>query len=499
MKRTLCIMLAAVLVLISPGCRLINKLASPPVYKVTFDPNGGELVSGELTQNIGAGHDAVPPEVSREGYEFDGWDGSLVNISSNTAVKAGWIRLYSVSFDPDGGELEGPDTLTVREGAVPEAPAVSREGCSFLGWEPELAPAEEDASYKALWQKNKLSAEEIYARISPSVIEVHVQTTWGYESQGSGFFIDEKGRALTNYHVMEGAKRAWIILPNGSMRDVRGVVAYNETSDLCVIKVDMTGTVPVPIAEEPVVTGQTVYTVGNPLGLSSTITSGIVSAADRFINGVHCIQISAPISRGNSGGPLVNEYGEAVGVNSMTMSGGQNLNFAVNISYLNSLDLSSMLLMDDFLRFSMKGFYGAYLLREDEPNDTLMVCDVAEQGAFTAAELSRVSDTDWFGLFVYKDGKYDLRIRLFDSAGSLTVTFFKLDLRHIESVDDYEDIADSLEAVHAEFTEETVEGYKELTARVRLDEEMIYFICVTASDSAEQTFPVYYAVTYNAV
>src|SRR5712691_2631034 len=138
---------------------------------------------------------------------------------------------------------------------------------------------------------------------------------------GSGFIIDPKGFILTNNHVIEGASRITIGLPSGER--FRGkVVGIDTETDLALIKIDADHDLPVMKFGDSnsVQVGDWVLAIGSPFGLDQTVTAGIISKKERdsqaFSNFQRFLQTDAAINRGNSGGPLVNMHGEAIGVNS---------------------------------------------------------------------------------------------------------------------------------------------------------------------------------------
>ncbi len=157
-------------------------------------------------------------------------------------------------------------------------------------------------------------------------------------AQGSGFFIDAKGHIVTNNHVVNGATRVRVVLNDGEELDAEIVGADPET-DLAVLKVEREGAYPyVEFAEDVNLrVGDWVVAVGNPFGLSGTVTSGIVSAIGRETPGgsgqfTDFIQVDAPINRGNSGGPTFDLKGRVVGVNTAiysTNGGSVGIGFAI--------------------------------------------------------------------------------------------------------------------------------------------------------------------------
>ncbi|GAB97944.1 putative serine protease PepD [Kineosphaera limosa] len=157
-------------------------------------------------------------------------------------------------------------------------------------------------------------AEAAAASIMPSVVQVSVGT-----GSGSGFVLDGRGHVMTNHHVIEGASTAQLTLSSGR-RISATVVGSSEADDIAILRADPAALTPAAIGRSADLRiGQGVLSVGSPLGLQGTVTSGIVSAVDRSarLGGQtqRVVQTDAPINPGNSGGPLVNLDGQVVGVN----------------------------------------------------------------------------------------------------------------------------------------------------------------------------------------
>lgn len=189
----------------------------------------------------------------------------------------------------------------------------------------------------------ELTAAEIYAKCADAVFYLQVFDENGDAvSSGSGFFLQEDGLAVTNYHVIDEGCSATVTTADGSTYDVMGCYAWDDTCDLALLQVDGSGFVTLDLNTDDVVVGQTAYAIGAPLGLAGTLSVGIISGPLRTINGVTYIQTSAAISSGSSGGVLLNAYGEVLGITtaSLTITEGisQNLNLAVPVSYLDDLE-----------------------------------------------------------------------------------------------------------------------------------------------------------------
>ncbi len=149
--------------------------------------------------------------------------------------------------------------------------------------------------------------------------------------QGSGFFINDKGHLITNHHVIEGADSATVKITSGEIYLVQGIIAVDENSDVVKLQVNTKSakTSFLPVSEKIPSVGEDIVVVGNPFGLESTVSKGIVSAIRPIPNFGNIIQISAPISAGSSGSPVLNVKGEVIGVATFILIEGQALNFAV--------------------------------------------------------------------------------------------------------------------------------------------------------------------------
>ena len=380
------------------------------VYEVRFELNGGELVSGKLLQQVKAGESAEAPEVKREGYAFDGWNENIRDVQGNLIAAAMWKRLYTVRFDPAGGEiLSGEAEQQVAVGDIPSPPELKRSNYAFSGWSPEVAAVDGDAVYTASWSAVELRSEEVFKKISPAVVEIQADEANGvYYSLGSGFFIDDKGTLVTNYHVIDSTVSGKVSLTDGTVCDIKAVLGYDPALDIAVLQADISGNPYLTLAENGVTTGETIYALGSSEGLTSTFSAGNVSSDSRVIDDVTYIQITAPISHGNSGGPLVNVFGEVVGINTMAYIEGQNLNFAIDIRELDKIDRSLELSLAEVCSIqypngstgeessSEDGYYDIADRAEEESNNTFLRADRLDNGKLLAGELSNEGDLDWF-------------------------------------------------------------------------------------------------------
>ena len=217
------------------------------------------------------------------------------------------------------GDLDGQSTVTVRE--------VTVEGST---------------PFPANFRTGKaLTIAEIFKRSATGVVQITATSAASTQNDpfsnsqqqrvlGSGFVIDKAGYIVTNYHVIAGARSIQVTFSNNASIDAR-VVGSDPSTDIAVLKVNTSASAltPLPLGDSDAVqVGDAVVAIGNPFGLSRTVTAGIVSAIQRQIASPaeyeidHVIQTDAPINHGNSGGPLINARGEVIGVNSQIETGG---------------------------------------------------------------------------------------------------------------------------------------------------------------------------------
>ena len=225
-------------------------------------------------------------------------EGSMLDHLEDAAGEYGgsdpFFGVYPGLQDRDKGE-----TPVTR---IPKAPA---------GVGPLLSVAEHSG--------DALTAEEIYKKVLPSVVGI---TAYGAEmgSSGTGIVLSADGYIVTNYHVIEGMSRAVITPLNSGKASVAKLVGYDADMDVAVLKVEKNDLVPAEFgSSRELLPGQTVYAIGNPMGyLYGSMTDGIVSYVNRSVSvdghSMTLIQTSAALNSGNSGGALVNRWGQVVGI-----------------------------------------------------------------------------------------------------------------------------------------------------------------------------------------
>ncbi len=180
----------------------------------------------------------------------------------------------------------------------------------------------------------------LVAPAQPSVVTViNFDLDGDVASIGSGFFISKSGILLTSHHVLEGAYSAAVRTSDGDTFPVTAVLAAGRLVDLIKVRVDIPDEhiTPIPTAAQGPEVADRVFVLGSPLGLEQTVSEGIISAIRDLPAGGRVLQLTAPISQGSSGGPVIDQHGTAVGVVAFQSTTGQNLNFAVSIDALDLL------------------------------------------------------------------------------------------------------------------------------------------------------------------
>jgi S1-C subfamily serine protease len=203
----------------------------------------------------------------------------------------------------------------------------------------------------------------VYKRALPSVVNItSTAVAWDFfygavpqQGQGSGFILNKEGLILTNAHVIDNAQRVVVTLSD--KRNFKAtVVTEDKGHDLALLKIDAPNLVPATLAETStgLAVGQRVYAIGNPFGLSGTMTRGIISAIRSVRSPANgsliedAIQTDASVNPGNSGGPLLNSRGEVIGITTMIASNGADqssgIGFAIPIN-------TAKAVLDDFAKY----------------------------------------------------------------------------------------------------------------------------------------------------
>lgn len=270
----------------------------------------------------------------------------------------------------------------------------------------------------ASFAMSQLSVSDVVKQSSDAVVLIVISNSSGQETAlGSGFLVSADGEVVTNYHVIKDAHSAIVKLSNGAFFPVAGVLASDSDKDLAVIKVNGKNLPFLAIGDiDKLRVGDHVVAIGSPLGLEGTVSDGIVSAI-RDVASKRWIQTTAPVSHGNSGGPLLDINDHVVGVITwgVNLELGQNLNFAVPCNEVKTLLITARQQAKPLESVAMKGDSGLtnsiiwtsltsgndYSVRQD--GDYLYVDwvsippQIKAAGGFLREELKKGPDGKWHG------------------------------------------------------------------------------------------------------
>jgi len=217
-----------------------------------------------------------------------------------------------------------------------------------VSWGASPTPASSPAPVPGPLSDDERNNIDIYQKYSQGVVNI-TSTSVGYDvflraypqsGMGSGAIIDNKGDIVTNYHVIRDAELLEVTLPDKTKHKAK-VIGSDPNNDLAVIQIDVPrgGLTPIPLGtSKGLQVGQKVLAIGNPFGLDRTMTTGIISALGRSIQAENgrvindIIQTDASINHGNSGGPLLNNQGEIIGINAAILSPNDTGNYGIGFA-----------------------------------------------------------------------------------------------------------------------------------------------------------------------
>ena len=332
---------------------------------------------------------AVEPTCTAEGKT----EGSHCDVCGETLIAQEPLPKAKHSY----GEGEVIDEATCLEAGTLKYTCTAK-GCGYSYTEPYSLPT--------------YTATELYDLAVNFVGEIVTYDKNGSElALGTGVVVSSDGRIITNYHVIDSAYSAKITIGD-KIYPITSLLAYDVDIDLAVLKVDAEGVMYAKVCKNAPKTGETVYAIGSSKGLTNTYSRGIVTQAEREIEGVTYIQHDASITNGNSGGPLLNVYGEVIGINTWLVADSQNLNFAVFTGELDNLRHEEPM--------TLAAFYEAKCGAYDAVFDWL----VRNQNASTDEEYRYELESDGFGYAVaYDIAKNRLSIQSYEvfESGSVMV------------------------------------------------------------------------------
>lgn len=293
-----------------------------PVYdRFMYEPLGFDQQGQQQQQNYPAGAPARPAKKSGSGIAL---------LFALLVAIAGGISIYAIIHD------------IVRSGDIIKDMGVPQQVVLYKESKP--ANANDLENFKD--ENGKYTPEGVAALVRPSIVEIYTYSDYSsYAAKkamgtGSGIVLTKDGYILTNAHVLEAEGYHRIETVDGSSYDAK-IVGRDAKTDIAVIKVNTNDLVPATLGDsDEAVVGEQVIAIGNPANLSSTVTDGIISALNRKIRSdssgfeMDCIQTNADISPGNSGGALVNMYGQVIGITSSKYVSAtyEGLGFAITIN-----------------------------------------------------------------------------------------------------------------------------------------------------------------------
>jgi S1-C subfamily serine protease len=319
--------------------QLLARLAPEQMRGVTTDVLALVYMAFSLVF-VGVAHESSRPLLQDEGQRLE---------------RAGMPRMAKAAYLLAGGSPGAPgEPLTAvvarakdaPPAAAPEPPATpvadGKPKDAEAGAKPaEAKPAEARPAEARPGDGKERTAAQIFADFAPAVVTISVKTAIG-EGGGTGFIIDGSGTIGTNYHVIDDATEIKVKLMDGTLAEEVEILAENEAQDLALLRIKTPKQlVAVTLGDsEKVTVGERAVSIGNPLGLEHTLTDGLISAR-RMLHGKRMLQMSTPVSPGNSGGPLFNLRGEVIGVSTGVYHGhsmlAQNLNLAMPINDLRAM------------------------------------------------------------------------------------------------------------------------------------------------------------------
>jgi len=182
-------------------------------------------------------------------------------------------------------------------------------------------------------ETESIDLKALAKKARPAVMLLVVSDANGKEiATGTGFLVSSDGKLITNFHVIEKAASAVAKAENGGLFPVEGVLASDPKNDLVLLKLKAKELPFLTLGKsENIEVGTRIAIIGSPLGLEGTLSEGIVSAVRKLMGDMRWLQISAPVSPGSSGSPVLNPNGDVIGIASALLRGGQSLNFAVPV------------------------------------------------------------------------------------------------------------------------------------------------------------------------
>lgn len=262
---------------------------------------------------------------------------------------------------------------------------------------------------------------EIAKQSMASVVGIEAYRADGSQTFGSGFVIRRDGLVVTNFHVLSGATRIIVHYDKASSTQVTGLYAFDRDSDLAVVQAPPSLPVtPLRIGDSgALAVGERVVVIGNPLGIfERTVSDGLISAIRHVTPEFSVLQVTAPISHGSSGGPILSQSGTVVGVVVATMRDGQNINFGIpSNTLLAVLNQAKPISLEDFVANAAEASTpspGTSPSRQvpEHARSVWKGCSVKAQ-RFVYQTIAEAID---IGAPIYNEGKHEACFRIYEGA-----------------------------------------------------------------------------------
>ena len=305
------------------------------------------------------------------------------------------------------------DEITILEEAVCNFDGSKRFSCSN---------ADCSYYYDESYSLPTLDSNEIYNTAVQYVGTLQIFSRYGeFIQEASAFVIDAGGIILTSNYRIDNAFSAIFIL-GGNEYAVTQVLAYSEASSMAVLKIDATDLPSANLCMRDPVNAETIYSVGAPGGWINSISCGVISNTDRELYGIHCIQHDADMNAGYAGGPLVNRYGEVIGMNVGYLSA-ENLSLAVRISELYSLDYSNPISFEEYgnITYTPIEQLSSWVVNNyNGTTDNAVAYVIQGNGFYYSLGYDTVNQYSFAEGYWIKEGNYQLYVRIiFDNAAGI--------------------------------------------------------------------------------
>ncbi len=325
------------LLMLAMGVVIGTRITRTPTEMTNNIPNAATNLRDDDVIRV-AGRPAVPSLI----------DESKPVVSENDSL---WRRQSRPSNSENEHKLAEflstpPTEEQIRQPQEQEADVAALRSNIVVTQPQTIQPVQHNTEVKATFAERRTpkvqrdTPEELFAKSSASVVRVNIRNAQNkVVGHGSGFFVRDDSTVVTNFHVIDGANSAEVVLQDNTLLPVLGVQGLDAASDVAILKVARrtkrkVSHLSLELNLPPV--GREIYVIGAPQGLDFTLSDGLVSG-HREIDGHTWIQVTAPISAGSSGSPVLNEDGLVIGIASMSRAEGQNLNFAAPAAAVNSL------------------------------------------------------------------------------------------------------------------------------------------------------------------